>query len=131
MYRFSSPATKLGPEAFRFEGRSEAIAMRQNEKYYILRPETIESYFVMWRRTHDQKYRDWAWEAVQVCMNNSPLQSKNVVCAFQITFKLLSFYLGRFMKKLADDQCSSITKGNICHTKHSVHTTFYHGSGLT
>lgn len=33
--------------------------------YYILRPETVESYFVMWRLTHDQKYRDWGWEAVQ------------------------------------------------------------------
>ncbi|KAL1377260.1 hypothetical protein pipiens_016385 [Culex pipiens pipiens] len=34
------------------------------EKYYILRPETFESYFVMWRLTHDQKYRDWGWDAV-------------------------------------------------------------------
>ena len=35
------------------------------EKYYILRPETFESYFIMWRLTHDQKYRDWGWDAVQ------------------------------------------------------------------
>ena len=34
--------------------------------YYILRPEVIESYFVMWRLTKDQKYRDWAWDAAQV-----------------------------------------------------------------
>jgi hypothetical protein len=40
--------------------------MKANERYYILRPETIESYFVLWRLTHDQKYRDWGWEAVQV-----------------------------------------------------------------
>ena len=40
--------------------------MKANERYYILRPETIESYFVMWRLTHDQKYRDWGWEAIQV-----------------------------------------------------------------
>ncbi|XP_038076987.1 mannosyl-oligosaccharide 1,2-alpha-mannosidase IA-like [Patiria miniata] len=62
---YDNTATKLGPEAFRFEGRSEAVAMRQNEKYYILRPETIESYFVMWRLTHDQKYREWGWEAAE------------------------------------------------------------------
>jgi hypothetical protein len=30
------------------------------------RPETFEAYFVLWRMTHDQKYRDWGWEAVQV-----------------------------------------------------------------
>merc|ERR1719468_281804 len=57
--------TKLGPEAFRFTEAVEARAMKANERYYILRPETIESYFIMWRLTHDQKYRDWGWEAVQ------------------------------------------------------------------
>lgn len=57
--------TKLGPEAFRFSDAIEARALKQNERYYILRPETVESYFVMWRLTHDQKYRDWGWEAVQ------------------------------------------------------------------
>ena len=33
-------------------------------KKYILRPETVESYFVLWRTTKDPKYREWAWEAV-------------------------------------------------------------------
>ncbi|XP_054618603.1 mannosyl-oligosaccharide 1,2-alpha-mannosidase IA-like [Dunckerocampus dactyliophorus] len=58
-------ALKLGPEAFRFDGGVEAIATRQNEKYFILRPEVIETYMYMWRFTHDPKYRDWGWEAVQ------------------------------------------------------------------
>lgn len=40
--------------------------MRPNEKYYILRPEVVETYFYMWRLTKEQKYRDWAWEAVLV-----------------------------------------------------------------
>lgn len=57
---------KLGPEAFRFDGGVEAIATRQNEKYFILRPEVIETYMYMWRFTHDPKYRQWGWEAVQV-----------------------------------------------------------------
>ncbi|NWS95221.1 MA1A1 mannosidase, partial [Mionectes macconnelli] len=56
---------KLGPEAFRFDGGVEAIATRQNEKYYILRPEVIETYMYMWRLTHDPKYRQWGWEAVE------------------------------------------------------------------
>jgi len=58
-------ATGIGPESFRFEGPHEAKALRGGEKYYILRPEVIETYFVMWRMTHDQKYRDWAWDAAQ------------------------------------------------------------------
>ncbi|KAL3276554.1 hypothetical protein HHI36_011929 [Cryptolaemus montrouzieri] len=57
--------TKLGPEAFRFTEGAEARALKTSEKYYILRPEVIESYFYMYRLTKDQKYRDWAWEAAQ------------------------------------------------------------------
>lgn len=59
-------AVKLGPEAFRFDSSTEAQATRSNEKYYILRPEVIETYFYMWRMTKEQKYRDWAWEATMV-----------------------------------------------------------------
>lgn len=39
--------------------------MSDRDAYYILRPEVVESYFVLWRMTHEQKYRDWAWEAVE------------------------------------------------------------------
>ncbi|KAL2311327.1 hypothetical protein Nmel_003027 [Mimus melanotis] len=60
-----SQALKLGPEAFKFDGGVEAVAVRQNEKYYILRPEVIETYWYMWRFTHDPKYRQWGWEATQ------------------------------------------------------------------
>ncbi|XP_077977096.1 mannosyl-oligosaccharide 1,2-alpha-mannosidase IA-like [Glandiceps talaboti] len=62
---YANTATKLGPEAFRFDGSTEAVATRNNEKYYILRPETFESYFVLWRLTKDPRYREWGWEAVQ------------------------------------------------------------------
>jgi Glycosyl hydrolase family 47 len=50
----------------RFSDATEAKALKSQEKYYILRPETVESYFVMWRLTHDQKYRDWGWDVVKV-----------------------------------------------------------------
>uniref|UniRef100_A0A8C4WVR0 alpha-1,2-Mannosidase n=1 Tax=Eptatretus burgeri TaxID=7764 RepID=A0A8C4WVR0_EPTBU len=62
---YTRSALKLGPEAFKFEGGAEAVAVRQNEKYYILRPEVIETYWYLWRFTHDPKYRDWGWEAVE------------------------------------------------------------------
>ncbi|RXN15681.1 mannosyl-oligosaccharide 1,2-alpha-mannosidase IA [Labeo rohita] len=62
---YSRTSMKLGPEAFRFDGGVEAVATRQNEKYFILRPEVIETYMYMWRFTHDPKYRQWGWEAVQ------------------------------------------------------------------
>ncbi len=42
-------------------------------------------------------------------------------------------YLGLFLKKLADDQCSSITKGSIYHINMimSIHPFTYSGNGLT
>ena len=42
----------------------------------------------------------------------------NAVCAFQITYNLFPFFSGRFLKKLAEDQCSSMTEGSIYHIKH-------------
>ncbi|KAF7691971.1 mannosyl-oligosaccharide 1,2-alpha-mannosidase IA isoform X1 [Silurus meridionalis] len=62
---YSRSATKLGPEAFRFDGGEEATATRLSDRYYILRPEVIESYMYMWRLTHDPKYREWGWQAVE------------------------------------------------------------------
>lgn len=32
---------------------------------YILRPEVIESYLMLYRITGDKKYRDWGWDAAQ------------------------------------------------------------------
>ncbi|XP_059585504.1 mannosyl-oligosaccharide 1,2-alpha-mannosidase IC isoform X1 [Alligator mississippiensis] len=62
---YSRSDTKLGPEAFRFDSGTEATATRLSERYYILRPEVVESYLYMWRLTHDPKYRQWGWEVVQ------------------------------------------------------------------
>ena len=61
----------MGPESFGFSGGREATAISQRDKYYILRPEVIESYFYMWRLTKEQKYRDWGWEATQVSKRRS------------------------------------------------------------
>ena len=90
MVLLSVSASKLGPEAFRFDGATEAKAVRQNEKYYILRPEVLETYFYMWRLTKEQKYRDWAWEAVQVGRMWCVKQEKSLhgICGQQITVKL-------------------------------------------
>jgi len=62
---YDRSASKIGPETMYFSGSQEATCNRAGERYYILRPETVEAYFYLWRLTHDQKYRDWAWEAVQ------------------------------------------------------------------
>ena len=44
-------------------GRVKASGEKEKDKY-ILRPETAESYFVLWRQSGDPKYRNWGWELV-------------------------------------------------------------------
>ncbi|XP_069393210.1 mannosyl-oligosaccharide 1,2-alpha-mannosidase IA isoform X1 [Paralichthys olivaceus] len=72
---YTRSATKLGPEAFRFDAGAEATATRLSDRYYILRPEVIESYMYMWRLTHDPKYRDWGWEAVEALEEHCRVES--------------------------------------------------------
>ncbi|CAI2735913.1 unnamed protein product [Schistosoma spindalis] len=62
---YDSASTGLGPEIFSFTDQSSAIAITQSHKVYLLRPETVESYFYLWRLTKDPKYRVWAWDVAQ------------------------------------------------------------------
>ncbi|CAG7716670.1 unnamed protein product [Allacma fusca] len=59
------PILTLARTRFRFTDTAEAFAVSDGEKYYILRPEVIESYFILYRLAKDPKYRDWAWDAAQ------------------------------------------------------------------
>jgi mannosyl-oligosaccharide alpha-1,2-mannosidase len=35
------------------------------DRHNLLRPETVESLFYLYRFTKDPKYRDWGWEILQ------------------------------------------------------------------
>ncbi|CAD6190939.1 unnamed protein product [Caenorhabditis auriculariae] len=62
---YARATTGIGPEAFRFNSGSEAKTDAKPERYYILRPEVVETWFYLWRITKKEKYRDWAWDHVQ------------------------------------------------------------------
>lgn len=49
----------IGPDGSIFDGVNDGRASNTNS---LLRPETVESYFYMYRLTKDEKYRKWAWE---------------------------------------------------------------------
>ena len=61
---YVSTATHIGPDTFSF-GSDKTMAIIGKSKGYYMRPETVESYFILWRVTHDNKYREWAWDAIQ------------------------------------------------------------------
>jgi len=54
-------ATGISPEYVRFS----PDLVPGHAKYYILRPETIESFFVLNKLTGDPIYREWGWEIFQ------------------------------------------------------------------
>jgi len=56
--------TGLAPEIIKFD-HGEDFYVEMADRHNLLRPETVESIFVMWRLTHDQKYRDWGWNIFQ------------------------------------------------------------------
>lgn len=62
---YANSATGLGPEEMQFDTPVELSSANAGHRYYVLRPEVIESYFYMWRITKDERYRTYAWEAVE------------------------------------------------------------------
>eukprot|EP00092_Neocalanus_flemingeri_P022741 GFUD01024661.1.p1 GENE.GFUD01024661.1~~GFUD01024661.1.p1 ORF type:complete len:559 (+),score=150.76 GFUD01024661.1:124-1800(+) len=66
---YENTVTKLGPEVMRFDGTSRTF-----DRSYLLRPETVESYFVLWRLTKNPKYREWGWKVVQALEKNCKVE---------------------------------------------------------
>ena len=40
----------------------KAFYIKPNDEHNLLRPETVESLFILWRLTKDPKYRVWGWK---------------------------------------------------------------------
>ncbi len=66
---YASTKTRVGPDKMQFSATVDAAGVQPNERTFLQRPETVESYFVLWRLTKDPKYREWAWDAAQVCLS--------------------------------------------------------------
>jgi len=57
-------ATGISPELIKFEGSNDFI-VPGDAKHYLLRPEAVESFFVLWRLTHDPIYREMGWNVFE------------------------------------------------------------------
>lgn len=58
---YHSTATGIAPEFVTFDGGHD-MNTRTSASFYILRPETAESLFILHQLTKDPIYREWAWE---------------------------------------------------------------------
>ncbi|KAK8595807.1 hypothetical protein V6N12_064316 [Hibiscus sabdariffa] len=69
---YQSTPTKLAGENYHFPtGKDMTVSTRWN----ILRPETIESLFYLWRLTGNKTYREWGWNIFQAFERNSRVET--------------------------------------------------------
>lgn len=58
---YARQTTGIGPEVADFSNSR----MGNRQSHYILRPEVVESFFILNQLTGDPTYREWGWEAFQ------------------------------------------------------------------
>ncbi|XP_030456478.2 mannosyl-oligosaccharide 1,2-alpha-mannosidase MNS1-like [Syzygium oleosum] len=64
--------TKLAGEDYIFTPRQD---MSLDNPYNLMRPETVESLFYLWRFTGNKMYQDWGWDIFQAFEKNSRLET--------------------------------------------------------
>mmetsp|Transcript_18905 Transcript_18905/g.31011 ORF Transcript_18905/g.31011 Transcript_18905/m.31011 type:complete len:661 (-) Transcript_18905:94-2076(-) len=64
--------TGLSPELVKFTAGHD---FSTDSWHNLLRPETVESLFVLYRYTHDPKYREWGWEIFQAFEKHSKTEA--------------------------------------------------------
>jgi mannosyl-oligosaccharide alpha-1,2-mannosidase len=66
---YTSTTTGLGPEIYRINDAGDVIT-DAGSTHYILRPETVESLFILYRVTGDSIYREWGWNIFSAIEKN-------------------------------------------------------------
>lgn len=61
---YARQSTGLAPEIVQFKEGIDFV-VDNGAKHNLLRPETVESLFYLWRTTHDPIYREWGWNIFQ------------------------------------------------------------------
>lgn len=98
---YMSTRTHLAGENYHFrDGQDMTVGMAYN----ILRPETIESLFYLWRKTGDAKYREWGWDIFQAFEGHSRIATGYVglrdVNSGEKDDMMQSFFLAETLKYL-------------------------------
>ncbi|KAL0979591.1 hypothetical protein UPYG_G00187000 [Umbra pygmaea] len=65
---YAQMETGLSPEIAHFnmhQGSIRDVEVKLADRHNLLRPETVESLFYLYRFTKDRKYQDWGWEILQ------------------------------------------------------------------
>ncbi|CAL8317830.1 unnamed protein product [Lota lota] len=104
--------TGLSPEIAQFnlhpatDGRD--IDVKTPDRHNLLRPETVESLFYLYRFTKDPKYQDWGWDILQSFNKHTKVASGGYTSINNVRDpvnpgardKMESFFLGETLKYL-------------------------------
>ncbi|XP_077251003.1 alpha-mannosidase 3 isoform X2 [Tasmannia lanceolata] len=120
---YSVTSTGLAPEIayFHVEGVSDGgldggnksseylndIIIKHADRHNLLRPETVESLFVLHRITEDPKYREWGWQIFEAFEKHTKVDSGGYSSLDDVTTvpphrrdKMETFFLGETLKYL-------------------------------
>uniref|UniRef100_A0A8C5EAM4 alpha-1,2-Mannosidase n=1 Tax=Gouania willdenowi TaxID=441366 RepID=A0A8C5EAM4_GOUWI len=103
--------TGLSPEIAHFSliaSDSKDVIVKPADRHNLLRPETVESLFYMYRFTKDSKYRDWGWDILQSFNRFTKVSSGGFTSINNVREpnnpaprdKMESFFLGETLKYL-------------------------------
>ncbi|XP_032367841.1 mannosidase, alpha, class 1B, member 1b isoform X5 [Etheostoma spectabile] len=103
--------TGLSPEIVHFnmhQGSTRDIEVKLADRHNLLRPETVESLFYLYRFTKDQKYREWGWKILQNFNKYTKVSSGGYTSINNVRDpdypsprdKMESFFLGETLKYL-------------------------------
>ncbi|GKV36969.1 hypothetical protein SLEP1_g45050 [Rubroshorea leprosula] len=83
------------------------IIIKHADRHNLLRPETVESLFVLYRITQDQKYREWGWQIFEAFEKYTKVGSGGYTSLDDVTTippqrrdKMETFFLGETLKYL-------------------------------
>ncbi|GLT28719.1 hypothetical protein SLA2020_036300 [Shorea laevis] len=98
---YQSTPTKLAGENYFFHSGEH---MSVGTSWNILRPETVESLFYLWRLTGNKTYQEWAWNIFQAFERNSRIETgyvglKDVTTGSKDNM-MQSFFLSETLKYL-------------------------------
>ncbi|XP_077005071.1 endoplasmic reticulum mannosyl-oligosaccharide 1,2-alpha-mannosidase isoform X2 [Tamandua tetradactyla] len=104
--------TGLSPEIVHFniypQGRQKDVEVKPADRHNLLRPETVESLFYLYRLTGDPKYQDWGWKILQSFNTHTRIPSGGYSSISNVRNprkpeprdKMESFFLGETLKYL-------------------------------
>ncbi|GAU49242.1 hypothetical protein TSUD_382740 [Trifolium subterraneum] len=99
------------------------IIIRPADRHNLLRPETVESFFVLYRITGDLKYREWGWQIFEAFEKYTKIETGGYSSVDDVTTippptrdKMETFFLGETLKYLY------LLFGDISHIPLDKHT---------